>query len=190
MKLQGRHVAGAIAAGLLLAACGRVASLSTPETALGACRSTMAAGGQASTGGQLAVELDRADGSVMVFVSGPDLAVCHTTRMTDGTAGLGATDVAQGRYPAASPAVLSLESGLGVAPAGPTILVGRIPAGTTAVRLTFGDGSREPAAVGNGVWVAWLATPSVPTMVEALDESGGILGQLADPTGITVSSAP
>jgi hypothetical protein len=69
-------------------------------------------------------------------------------------------------------------------PSAPPILVGRLPPGTTSVRLVFADGSHELATIGGNIWLAWLQTTREPTRIEALDESGATISHLEDVNGI------
>jgi hypothetical protein len=66
----------------------------------------------------------------------------------------------------------------------PSALVGRVPDGTTAVRVTLADGRTVDATVGKGLWLLWPEPGGTPVVIEALDAAGASLGLLADPNGL------
>jgi len=146
-------------------------------TAAEACRTT-AGNGPWSLG----VEIDRADSATLALISGPDIALCETSRSTEGFGA--ATSVGIGRHPIAAPPILTYSSSSETPGGSPRALVGRVPPSAVAVRLGFADGSDRLASVANGIWLAWLDDPAIPTRIEAIDGAGAILGRITDPDGI------
>ena len=133
---------------------------------------------------QLAVEIDRDQGSALALVSDEQIALCQSSRAPD-RSGFADTTLGVGLHPTASPQALTYASSQAEAGArSPSLLVGRIPPGTATVRLGFADGSQQLASVAKGLWLAWLAVPADPTTIEALDAGGSVIGRLEDPTGI------
>jgi len=184
--------AALLGAVLLLAACGSSAATAPPPHAT-AAEACLAAAGSATDGGawQVAVEADRADASALALVSRSDIAICRTGRTNDG-AGFGNTTAGVDESPVVTPQVLTYGSAIATTDGSPSILVGRVPPGTSAVRLGFGDGSEQAASLGRtgepslgpGIWLAWLPTAAVPTSIEALDASGAVIARLADTSGV------
>jgi len=156
-----------------------------PETAAQACQAPANAekGGSTLTfSWQMAAEVDRPEGSALLFVSGTNTLLCQVRRTADGRVGTVVSSI--GGHPEDTRAALTIDGGAEAPGGGFNILDGRVPAGTVAVRLTFGDGSRSAAAVGAGNYLAWLETPGAPVQIEALDANGRLLQQLADPSGL------
>ncbi len=131
---------------------------------------------------QVAVEADRPQGSVILFVSGPDTLLCVVSRSQDGS--VGAIVSATGGHSGDTRSGLTLDTGMITPAQGPNILVGRVPTGTAMVRVRADDGAEEMAAVGNGYYLAWLTVPAVPVRIDALDASGHLLQRLADANGL------
>ncbi len=147
-----------------VAACGMPASAASAEAG--------------TTGWRLAVELDQADESVLLFVSGTDETLCAVGRGSDGRFGAVQTDV--GRMDPAPSSALTYDTGVGAATAAPRqIIVGRAPAGAAAVVVTAADGSSSSAALGNGHYIARLETASSVVRIVALDASGSTLVDLS-----------
>jgi hypothetical protein len=171
-----------LAAAFLLAGCGSLFPSklpSPPAAAVEACLPRT--GGPQGGPWRIAVEVGRGSGVALALVSGADIAICETG-MTNGP-----TSVTWGTYPAVSPQILTYASSIAAADGSPSVLVGRVPPTTTAVRLVFGDGSEQAASLGSGVWLAWLSTPAEPTRIEALDASGTVVSRLADAGGVQPS---
>lgn len=160
-----------------------------PSVPADACHAPASAdkGGQTLVfGWQVAAELDRPQGSAILFASGADTLLCVVSRLEDGR--LGVTTTAIGGHRGDTRAGLTLDSGTFSSSGEPEILVGRVPTGTAMVRVSAGDGADEVAAVGNGYYLAWLAGPAMPVRIDALDTSGHLLQRLEDPKGIQFGS--
>ena len=131
---------------------------------------------------RIAVETDRATGSVILFVSGSGVLTCQVWRSDDGSLGMVSTSASGGF--SMSPPRLTLDTGSGVTDGKLEIVTGRVPAGTTAVWVDVGDGTDQPAAVGNGYYLAWLTDPGMPVRIDAVDANAHLLQRLEDPAGI------
>lgn len=170
--------------------CSASTALRPHATAVEAC---LAAAGPAAGSGawQVAVRTDRADASVLALVSGADIAICRTSRRSDG-ASFGDTELGVGTYPTVTPQVLTYESAVATTDGAPIVLMGRVPPATNTVRLLFSDGSQQAASLGSagepstdpGIWLAWLPTAAVPTRIEALDGSGIVITRISDASGV------
>jgi hypothetical protein len=125
------------------------------------------------------VEIDRPEGSAILFASGSDTLLCFVERSADGS--LGGVDRTSGGIRDTGPG-LTLDLAMG-SPKAPmqNIFTGRIPSGTTTVRVTTANGADDTAAVANGYYLAWLAVPAFPLEIDALDAAGHLLQRLADP---------
>ena len=188
--------AGAVLGGLALAMAFQSIQPVPPAPALGrlastpaeACRppATAEKGGSTLTfGWQLAVETDRPDSSVLLFVSGTNTMLCQVGRMADGR--IGAVSSGLGGHPGDTRVALTFDAGAGSSTDGPTILAGRVPAGTAAVSIVLGDGSAWAAVVRDGNYLAWLDAAATPVRIEARDANGRLLQQLAYPTDVAPS---
>lgn len=133
-------------------------------------------------GWEVAVETDRSDASTLALVSGDAIAVCQTWRRRGGV-GFDSTSTGTGLHPGTSPVALSYVTGGGMGDQ-TSFLVGRVPASARTVDVTVADGSQQPAVIGGGLWLAWLEQPATPTVIEARDGSGAVVGRLADPAGL------
>jgi hypothetical protein len=138
--------------------------------------------GSVGSGWQVAVESDRSDASTLALVSGDSIAVCQTWREANG-GGYGNTMTGTSLHPAPSPVTLSYVTGGGPGEQA-SFLVGRVPASARTVIVSVADGSQQPAALGGGLWLAWLDKPAQPIAIEAHDASGTVVGRLADPEGL------
>ncbi len=173
---------GLLSCAAILAACSAPTTSVSPgpahPTAVGACTEAL------GDGWQVAVEMDRNDSSVLALVWDDSVATCQTwsdAARTD----FGNTVTSVGRHPAGAPGALSYLTSSRTGRLAP-FLVGRVPPSASAVRVSFADGSALDASVGGGVWLAWPDRPSAtePTLIKALDRSGSLISQLADPDGI------
>ena len=183
-RRAGRGLALLTCAAVLAAYVASPTAVSTPPahaTAVATCSDAL------GEGWQVAVEMDRADSSMLALVSGDSLATCQTWQNAERT-DFGNTATGIGRHSTGSPPALSyLTSG------GPgtqtSFLAGRIPTSASAVRVTLADGSEHDAVLGDGLWLAWLEEPSdaEPITIEALDATGTVISRLADVDGIQPS---
>jgi hypothetical protein len=147
-------------------------------TAVAACTDSL------GDGWQVAIKADRPDSSLVVLVMGDSLATCQT--WPDARhAEFGNTATGVGRHPTPSPAVLSYLTGGRSGNLAP-YFVGRVPPSGSTVRLSYLDGSSQEAVLGDGLWLAWPDQSGVgtPTLIEAIDQSGQVVSQLANPDGI------
>lgn len=135
---------------------------------------------------QVAVETDRPQGSAILFVSGADTLLCFVSRSADGALGVVSSGI--GGHRGDTRSGLTLDSGRSTPTHESDILVGRVPTGSTTVRVHAGDGAEVVAAVGNGYYLAWLTGPAMPVRIDALDASGHLLQRLEDPNGIQFGS--
>lgn len=169
-----RLLLGAVA----LAACSAPPAPPAHPTAVAACTDAL------GSGWQVAVEVDRADSSTLALVSGESIATCQTGKNAERTS-FDNTATGVGLHPITSSPALSY-----LTRAGPddktSFLVGRVPPGTSAVRVAFADGSEQRAVLGGGLWLAWLEQPAdaTPVAIEALDAAGTVISRLADADGI------
>jgi hypothetical protein len=172
---------------LSLAACSAAPADTDPPkghpTAVAACLDALHGMDEAGTGWQVAVEVDRDDSSTLALTKGDSIATCQTGKNA-ARAGFDATASGVGEHPTVSPAALSYLTWSG--PGKPSFLVGRVPPAADAVRVTFADGSDLKAALGGGLWLAWLEEPAdvAPVAVEALDVAGAVISRLEDSDGI------
>ena len=164
-----------------LAACSATPAPPAHPTAVAACMDAL------GSGWQVAVEMDRADSSTLALISGDSIATCQTGKNAERTS-FDSTATGVGLHPTSSPPALSY---LGWAGPGDktSFLVGRVPPTASAVRVAFADGSEQKAALGGGLWLAWLEQPAdaVPVAIEALDTAGAVISRLADKDGIQPS---
>ena len=112
--------------------------------------------------------------------------LCFVSRSADGA--LGAVSSGIGGHRTDTRSGLTLDSGRNTPTHESDILVGRVPTGSTTVRVDAGDGAEVVAAVGNGYYLAWLTGPAMPVRIDALDASGHLLQRLGDPNGIQFGS--
>jgi hypothetical protein len=124
------------------------------------------------------VEIDRPGGSAILFASGPDTLLCFVERSANGS--LGGTDTGGGIRDTGPGLTLDQMMGSPKAPM-QDIFGGRIPIGTTVVRVVTANGADDSAAVVNGYYLVWLAVPALPLEIDALDAAGHLLQRLADP---------
>lgn len=156
-----------------------------PSTPAVACHvpATADKGGQVLTfDWHMVAETDRSTGSAILFVSGSDVLVCRVGRSDDGSLGTVSTSLSGGF--AVDPARLTLDTGSEIKDGKLEIMTGRVPAGTTRVWVDVGDGTDQPAAVGNGYYLAWLTDPGTPVRIDAVDANAHLLQRLEDPDGI------
>jgi hypothetical protein len=134
----------------------------------------------------VAVEMDRPEGSAILFVSGGDALLCFVSRSSGGS--LGGVESGSGGLRVSGPG-LTLDLGMGTPKAQvQDLLTGRVPTGTTTVKVSAATGAEDVAAVANGYYLAWLTVPAVPVQIDALDSSGHLLQRLADPNGLQIPS--
>ena len=147
-------------------------------TALAACTDAL------GDGWQVAVKMDRANGSTLALVKGASIATCQTWSNPEGT-DFGNAASGGGTYPTPSPAALSYLTSSRTGRLAP-FFVGRVPASARTVRVSYLDGSEQEAVLGGGLWLAWpdAAGVGAPTRIEALDASGRTISHLADPAGV------
>lgn len=186
MARRGHGARGAVAlwmAALVVAGCG-----SAPASESGAqptAHATASEACRAGTGGdwKVAVEVDGPDSSALALVSGDSIATCLTSRNADRT-GFGSTAVGVGLHPVGSASALTYVTSMATTSGPPSILIGRVPPVTSAVRLVLADGSEQNATIGGDIWLVWLTTPGEPTLIEALDASGAAISRIEDANGI------
>ena len=132
-RRSGRGLVPLVAA-VLLAGCASAPAAVTPPSAHVTAASACAAG--VGTGWQVAVEVDRADRSVLALGSGDSIASCQVSANSDRT-GFGSTVIGTGLYPAVSPPTLSYLTGGGTGDK-MTFLVGRVPTSASVVHVVPG----------------------------------------------------
>ena len=147
---------------LIVAACGSGASSSLPPAPRTADEACLAAAGAGSW--QVAVEIGRANTSVLAMERDADIASCQTAKSAD-LGGYDNTTVGVGTHPVTSPQPLTYATSHVLRDGTPSVLIGRVPFDTATVRLILGDASTESASLGHGLWLAWLATPATPVTI-------------------------
>jgi hypothetical protein len=177
---------GLILCTVALAACaaspGSASRAPAHPTAVAACSDAL------GDGWRVAVEEDRTDSSALVLVQGDATATCQTWPSAEGT-DFANTVTSVGTYPGSSPLSLAYLTSSRTGRLAP-FFVGRVPPSARAVRVTFADGSEQSAILGGGLWLAWPAGANAvePTRIEALDASGAVVSQPADPDSIQPAS--
>jgi hypothetical protein len=127
----------------------------------------------------VSVEIDRPEGSAILFTEGSDSLLCFVSRSSGGS--LGGVATASGGVRDAGPG-LTLDLAMGSPNAAmQDIFTGRTPSGTAIVRLSSGNGAEDQAAVANGFYLAWLVVPAAPTEIDAFHGSDHLLQRLAQP---------
>jgi hypothetical protein len=188
-----RRVVARIALGLVVAAivtgCGALGAVLQPFPSVPAqaCRNVPAQGSPApAIDWHVAAEIDRPQGSAIVFASASDTLLCFVSRSADGS--LGGIWGGSGGRRDAGPS-LTLDQIMSTPGARVWDLVtGRVPTGTTTVKVSSANGAEDVAAVGNGYYLAWLRVPAEMVQIDALDASGRVLQRLEVPNGSPVPS--
>jgi hypothetical protein len=167
---------------LMTGACVTASDTTTPtttprRTAAEACLAALSSGAW-----RVAAEIDRAASSVLALTQDSSIATCRTAHAN---ASFGPTLVGVGTFPFPAESPLTYLTGILEANGGdPTVLVGRMPPGAASVTLFFRDGSKVPATLGTGVWLAWLETSDTPVGIEALDAAGAVVGRVQNSNGV------
>jgi hypothetical protein len=162
--------------------------LAFPSAPSEACRPALTQPGSASSvpssAWSVALEIDRPEGSAILFDAGGETLLCFVSRSADGSVGAVSTALGGQRTP--GPA-LTLDLSLATLNAQVAdVLSGRVPTGTTTVHVRTADGAEDLADVASGYYLAWLTVPAPPVEIDALDAAGHLLQRLADPIGSPV----